>query len=110
MTLEEAIKHAEEVAENKEKAINLAKGNPDCPMLSMSEKGITEYKKCINEHRQLAEWLRELKRLKQDIENIQSEVRDLNRYQFPGYGSKVYYDADAVNDIIKTYFGGEGGE
>ena len=61
MTLEEAIKHAEEVAENKEKAIKLAKGNPDHPMLSMSEKGITEYKKCINEHRQLAEWLKELK-------------------------------------------------
>ena len=63
--LDEAIIYAEEVAENKEKAINLAKGNPDHPMLSMSEKGITEYKKCINEHRQLAEWLRDYKRLKE---------------------------------------------
>lgn len=65
MTLDEAIKHAEEVAENKEKAIKLAKGNPEHPMLSMSEKGITEYKKCINEHRQLAEWLWDYKRLKE---------------------------------------------
>ena len=71
MTIEEAIKHAEEVAENKEKAVKLAKCNPDHPMLSMSEKGITEYKKCINEHHQLAEWLKELKerREKESCEN-----------------------------------------
>ena len=65
MTLDEAIIHAEEVAKNKEKAIKLAKCNPENPMLSMSEKGINEYKQCISEHRQLAEWLKELKMLRE---------------------------------------------
>ena len=43
MTLEEAIKHAEEVA------------NTAC-------------NKCAEEHRQLAEWLRELKQIKEKQE------------------------------------------
>lgn len=77
MKLDEAIKHAEEVAENKEKAIKLAKCNPDHPMLSMSEKGITEYKKCINKYRQLAKWLRELKAYREmyHAENIDNYLR-----------------------------------
>ena len=45
MTLDEAIRHAEEVAEY------------DCYN--------DEQKKCADEHRQLAEWLRELKRLRE---------------------------------------------
>ena len=44
MTLEEAIKHAEEKAEEFDKDI-------ECD----------ECTKCADEHRQLAEWLRELK-------------------------------------------------
>ena len=45
LTLDEAIRHAEEVAEY------------DCYN--------DEQKKCADEHRQLAEWLRELKRLRE---------------------------------------------
>lgn len=53
MTLDEAIKHCEEVAEKKEASykVELALGlgtNADC-------------KDCAEEHQQLAEWLRELK-------------------------------------------------
>ena len=55
MTLDEAIRHAEEVAEY------------DCYN--------DEQKKCAEEHRQLAEWLKELKRLKEaatDTDTISS--------------------------------------
>ena len=49
MTLDEAILHAAEVAESCER------GNPKKRIKS----------KCASEHRQLAEWLKELKRLKE---------------------------------------------
>ena len=53
MTIEEAIKHAEEVAEEKEK---------EGKLLCDSEAGSIGCLKCAEEHRQLAEWLKELKR------------------------------------------------
>ena len=51
MTLDEAIAHAREVAEEQRKACDLAWvwDNPD------------NIKKCAEEHKQLAEWLEELK-------------------------------------------------
>ena len=50
MTLEEAIKHCEEVAEEHTK-YNFYGGFESCD-------------ECASEHRQLAEWLRELKKIK----------------------------------------------
>lgn len=54
MTIDEAIKHAEEVAEEKEKEAWEAQ-------LQEEYKKIKSCKKCAEEHRQLAEWLKELK-------------------------------------------------
>jgi len=52
MTLDEAIKHAEEVAEGYEKIKKIV--------------AVTEYEcECAEEHRQLAEWLKDYKRLKE---------------------------------------------
>ena len=69
MTLEEAIKHAEEVAEENEKEFGLCpypsqecNGTQDCRCLENGEgKGCL---KCAEEHRQLAEWLKILKSAK----------------------------------------------
>ena len=66
MPLDEAIKHAEEVANEKE---NLAKtyetfkdfGNHKSSITSGHEKCLM----CAEEHRQLAEWLKELKQLRE---------------------------------------------
>ncbi len=55
MTIDEAIKHCEEVAEKQERAS------------SFWQKGGKTYKNCLEcakEHRQLATWLRELKAYK----------------------------------------------
>lgn len=54
MTLEEAIKHCEEVAENNEKIANT---------FEYSLKTKSDCKKCAKEHRQLAEWLKALKEI-----------------------------------------------
>ena len=64
MTLEEAIKHAEEVAEEKEHDRDVRKIHLDN---RNSHNNIVHYQKackCAEEHRQLAEWLKELKQLK----------------------------------------------
>ena len=55
--LDEAIKHAEEVAEQNEAiyAMHCKMGTQDEP----------KCKKCAEEHRQLAEWLTELKELRE---------------------------------------------
>ena len=55
MTLDEAIKHCEEVVAKYEKqAAN-----------SMSKEGKEYNCECANDHRQLAEWLRELQRYRE---------------------------------------------
>ena len=54
MTLEEAIEHAEEMAKEHEK----------CAEITTSPTVKDRICKCAEEHRQLAEWLRELKTLK----------------------------------------------
>lgn len=63
MDLDEAIKHAEEVAEQNE-----AIYAEHCKMQAKSEskfKYEPKCKKCAEEHRQLAEWLKELKELRE---------------------------------------------
>ena len=54
MTLDEAIKHCEEVAEEYQAAID---------SLDIVGKGNDECEECAKEHRQLAEWLKLLKEI-----------------------------------------------
>ena len=65
MTLNEAIRHAEEVAEQQMQRIdNLS----DIPMFGSSNEDIKLIEKCeecAKQRRQLAEWLRDYKRLKE---------------------------------------------
>lgn len=60
MTLEEAIKHAEEVAEKLENS---------CKRDWMGE----DDKRCASEHRQLAKWLKELKAVHDEIDDADDE-------------------------------------
>ncbi len=57
ITLDEAIKHAEEVAEEKEN---------EGKLLCQSEGASIGCLTCAEEHRQLAEWLKELKYYKEN--------------------------------------------
>lgn len=65
MTLEEAIKHCEEVAEEQERI------SVQCDRDLFDH--IDSCRKCAIEHRQLAEWLRELVHLR----NITEYLRDM---------------------------------
>ena len=68
MTLDEAIKHAEEVAEEKEN---------EGKLLCQSEGASIGCLTCAKEHRQLAEWLKELKRLRE--QESENELKDLSK-------------------------------
>lgn len=62
MTLDEAIKHAEEVAEKKfDNAVSIM----DKMKSDIALKNAEECKQCAQEYRQLAEWLKELKQLRE---------------------------------------------
>ena len=70
MTIEEAIKHCEEVAESEEQKYKDWKG--DYPHL----KKIDSCLECAKEHRQLAEWLRKLEKYEEGIEKIKELMND----------------------------------
>lgn len=60
MTIDECINHCEEVAEEKESICNVIENEGE----TWTDSGKIYYdvcKKCASEHRQLAEWLKELK-------------------------------------------------
>ena len=90
MTLDEAIAHAREVAEEQRKACDLAWvwDNPD------------NIKKCAEEHDQLAEWLEELKFLKQWKSDIMEEFC---RYDVSSFEELI---ANARNKAIDDFVNG----
>ena len=65
MTLDEAIKHAEEIAEKCEFDTDWGIGNH-----FIDRSGVADIIKCAEEHRQLAEWLKELKQLREQTKWI----------------------------------------
>lgn len=70
MTLEEAIKHCEEVAEELDMKADFETDNQT---YAMSESERTELKECAKDHRQLAEWLKELKAVHDEIDDADDE-------------------------------------
>ena len=89
MTLDEAIKHCEEVAEEKEQSVDIQGTN---------QKWVDSCKECAEEHRQLAEWLKELKALREvctskafdmaiealgqtdTLDKIKAEIEEIEKY------------------------------
>ena len=97
MTLDEAIKHAEEVSEEKEnEAQDLEYSKLDW------RHEANQCSKCAEEHRQLAEWLRDYKRLLEQepmLDKIRAEIWDLQY----GPEEKIMTNedrADAYNNAI----------
>jgi len=70
MSIDEAIKHAEEVANENERLGAMGRGNPDKYAPSPEQ-----CFKCAEEHKQLAEWLKELKMLREQTRWIPCSER-----------------------------------
>ena len=107
ITLEEAIKHCEEVAEkNEEECKNWAYGasqiNDDVNRKKQYQKHAEMWHECAKEHRQLAKWLRELKKWRalRDSINMLCDVD----CEYPQYReSKTMCDACPIG-TVKEYF------
>lgn len=94
MTLDEAIKHCEEVAEEKEN---------EGELLCQSESASIGCLACADEHRQLAEWLKELKESRVVLDKIKAEIEALPKtYPFVNH-IDMYVKVSDVTKIIDKY-------
>ena len=90
MILDEAIKHAEEVAkQNEEDAViysNCKNHKKNLYEIELAENAEKKCCKCAEEHRQLAEWLKDYKRLKEHalewIPIVKKELTDKERAEY----------------------------
>jgi len=89
MTLDEAIKHCLEVAENNETQADKIGRQL---IGSAIDKYATDCRECAADHRQLAEWLRELKDLREENKVLISECDRLIKEKGELL-SKVRYEA-----------------
>ena len=82
MTIDEAIKHCEEVAEKKsEDAAEYARLAEKLESTYEKLPAVIENARCVQcsaDHRQLAEWLRELKKAKRLLSSLLSDTNDWN--------------------------------
>ena len=79
MTLDEAIRHTEEVAEAEERRAKLHQ-RPDKGVKGSGKRYLSCIK-CATEHRQLAEWLKELKYYKDRQDLINKNWQELINYK-----------------------------
>lgn len=93
MTLDEAIKHCEEVAELNEECIRIYKDQGDM----MASYSCSE---CASEHRQLADWLRELKAYREGVDKI---LGDISQYIENAYEHETPYDNGRHDGAIDCY-------
>ena len=113
MTLEEAIKRCEEVAEELDMKADFETDNQ---RYAMSESERTELKECVKDHRQLAEWLKELKAV-HDVQDVpDTNVGDMVSKKAvelalieKGWSSKIYkigeiweLNADEIREALAT--------
>lgn len=115
MTIDEAIRHAEEVAEEQEKLYGLClpeyncDGKSHCNALKNGkDRGCL---KCGEEHRQLAEWLKDYKRLKEQepsedaisreaVLDTISELNAISFYEAQEDSKETYYEIrQAIKDL-----------
>lgn len=76
MTIDEAIKHCEEVAEEKERSAKLHQ-RPDKGVKGSGKRYLSCIE-CANDHRQLAAWLRELKESRMVLDILEQFLVDID--------------------------------
>lgn len=97
LTLEEAIKHCEEVAEYKEAVCRTMENEEG----EFTDSGNTYYKyckRCAKEHRQLAEWLKKL----QKYEDLSTYNRENKCYECE-YEDSEYYCDDCIWNFVDKF-------
>lgn len=107
MTLDEAIRHAEEVAEFYQNVVDTEmQGNIPvsalyCDDTEMIETHLKQCQKDANEYRQFAEWLKEYQRMFGVVEDIKKQINSPNR------NTCDYFIVDQIENIIIEYENGK---
>lgn len=97
MTIDEAIKHAEEVAEEHERHLKVYENmDEDRPLFREEE---NECKDCAAEHRQLAKWLKDYKRSKEQ-EHTLDKIRDEIKALSPEPTAYDVVDGNPIKDAV----------
>lgn len=100
LTLDEAIKHCEEVAEENELAAGmyeiLAENNHNAYERLTAETNSSRCTKCATEHRQIAEYLTELKELRVKVIQLEKDYEELEEIN-----SKHMWETDNLLDMAK---------
>ena len=108
MTLDEAIKHCEEVAEELK---NVDMGELDalyCGDTECIEARKNDCIECANEHKQLAEWLIELKQLREQTRWVPCSERLPKENEYVGDVCKYYLIQDEYGDMYVAHLSSVG--
>ena len=100
MTLDEAIKHCEEIASRCEFETDWGMGNH-----FIDRSGVADEIKCGEEHRQLAEWLRELKAYREQLPKEIKNVKVRQAYALEANVNNENYNSHLA-EYIKGYLCG----
>lgn len=109
MTLDEAIKHAEEVAEEKERDKDVRKIHLDNRYSVNNYVHYQKACKCAEEHRQLANWLKELKQLREQVRWIPIKTRSLTNKEKEEYAD-LGYSEDSIDSMYDCPLPNDGEE
>ena len=97
LDIDTAIKHCLEVAEARETEVlkyNYCRGIPDV------EKVVSDCKECATDHRQLAEWMRELKAYRKAEKKILENMRAWEKI----YAEPLEWNVDDINNIKLAFY------
>lgn len=90
MTLDEAIKHIEKIAEENQRIVdtgilfdNVTIDMFYCDDTEVIEEHLANYQKCAERHRQFAEWLKELKQLREQTRWVPVKWIPNGRWGYP---------------------------
>lgn len=92
MTLDEAIKHAREVAEDNIQKSRQMTRDPFC-VVNLDK--IEACNKCAKEHEQLVDWLEELKKHRENNKKILEYIHSGNR------GNCDYFIVDQIEELLE---------
>lgn len=95
MSLDEAIKHAEEVAEENQAIVD------SCDYYG---ENMAKCEKCAEEHRQLAEWLKELKELRGKYARLRRECNEVIG-EFAGLGRQRMTEDEKIDFLVNSIKG-----